>query len=133
MRCLSGHNSEANLERHLLYCNDHDVAKVVMPKPGSMLRFINFQKKMKCPYIIYTDCESIIKPLESPALHGQHTTRETEHVPCSVGYVVIRSDGVMTNQLFYRGGGGGMPWKSSYITWRRRKSVPRRTWNSQQL
>ena len=51
MRCLSGHNSEANLERHLLYCNDHDVAKIVMPKPGSTLRFINFQKKMKCPSI----------------------------------------------------------------------------------
>ena len=103
MRCLSGHNSEANLERHLLYCNDHDVAKIVMPTPGSTLRFINFQKKMKCPYIIYADCESIIKPLESPALHGQHTTRETEHIPCSVGYVVIQSDGVMTNKFFYRG------------------------------
>ena len=58
---------------------------------------------MKCPYIIYADCESIIKPLESPALHGQHTTRETEHIPCSVGYVVIQSDGVMTNKFFYRG------------------------------
>ena len=58
--------------------------------------------------IIYADCESVIRPLEEPQHLGRHTTRLSEHLACSVGYVVIRSDGVETSRFFYRGKPSGM-------------------------
>ena len=51
MRCLTPHNTQENLEKHLTYCNDHEAARAVLPEPGSKLKFTNIHKRMKVPYI----------------------------------------------------------------------------------
>ena len=53
--------------------------------------------------MIYADCESIIVPLDQPQQLGQHTLRQCQHRVCSVAYVVVRSDGTLTNSFLHRG------------------------------
>ena len=113
LRCLSSHNTEEALERHRLYCNDTKPVHAIMPeldeneKPPT-LQFVNEHKRMKCPYIIYADTESIIEPY-GPQTVGGNTTRSTKHTACSFGYVVVRSDGEMTSSHFYRGEEQSLP------------------------
>ena len=56
---------------------------------------------MKCPYVIYADTESIIEPTTTPTTNS--TTQSSEHVPCSFFYIVVRSDGEVTNMSLYCG------------------------------
>ena len=103
MRCLSGHGSEDILARHMVYCKDHKIVRAVLPKEGEKLRFSNHHKQLKCPYIIYADCEALIEPLEQPIQAGNNTIRDSRHHVCSVAYVVIRSDGTNVRSQLHRG------------------------------
>ena len=42
LRCLTGHNTSTALQKHMLYCNDHDAAAAVMPKAGEHVMFTNY-------------------------------------------------------------------------------------------
>lgn len=99
-RCLSGHNTEAALQSHLQYCESIEPAVVVMPE-DSVLKFQGHHKMLKCPYVIYADFESLIKPLEGDKRGS--TTRDSQHEACSFCYVVVRADGQMTSSDLYRG------------------------------
>ena len=55
---------------------------------------------MKAPFLIYADSEAIVTPHEND---GGNTTRDTKHMPCSMGFVVVRSDGKKTKEWFFRG------------------------------
>ena len=65
-------------------------------------KFGHFHNKMKAPYIIYADTESIIKPTANPNT-DTNTIQTSEHVPCSFAYVIIRSDGHIRSEQLYRG------------------------------
>ena len=101
MRCLSGHRTPETLRNHQRYCTNVKPAAVKLPEPGETLRFKDVQRRMKMPYVIYADTESLIVP--SSEQHGKHTVRNAEHVPCGVAYVVVRSDGTVTNRYLCRG------------------------------
>ena len=102
VRCLCSFNTEASLSKHVPECKrvaSGEPARVVMPN-DSALKFVNHAKMLKAPYIIYADTEALVTPL---AHDGGNTTRDARHVPCSIGFVVIRSDGKKTKECFYRG------------------------------
>ena len=102
VRCLCSFNTEASLAKHTPECKriaDGEPARVVMPDDPT-LTFGNHAKMMKAPYIIYADTEALVTPVEND---GGTTTRDARHVPCSVGFVVVRSDGKKTREFFYRG------------------------------
>ena len=102
VRCLCSFNTEASLSKHVPECKrvaSGEPARVVMPN-DSTLKFVNHAKMLKAPYIIYADTEALVTPL---AHDGGNTTRDARHVPCSIGFVVIRSDGKKTKECFYRG------------------------------
>ena len=102
VRCLCSFNTEASLTKHTPECKriaDGEPARVVMPD-DPILTFGNHAKMMKAPYIIYADTEALVTPVEND---GGTTTRDSKHVPCSVGFVVVRSDGKKTREFFYRG------------------------------
>ena len=103
LRCLCSFNTEASLAKHTLDCKrvaDGEPARVTMPE-DPMLKFMNVSRRMKIPYIIYADSEAIISPIEHDG--GQKTTRESKHILCSIGFIVVRSDGKKTREFFYRG------------------------------
>ncbi|XP_065178129.1 uncharacterized protein LOC135808825 [Sycon ciliatum] len=107
-RCLQPHNTEKSLSNHQEYCDNVTglSAHMVLPEPDEdgnqpTLKFINHHKMLQCPYVIYADTEALIKKIDG--VKSQQTSRDSQHVPCGFGYVVVRSDGVMTSQCFYRG------------------------------
>ncbi|XP_065198485.1 uncharacterized protein LOC135830026 isoform X1 [Sycon ciliatum] len=53
--------------------------------------------------VIYADCEAFIEPLSADNKIGHSTFQKNKHVACSCSYIVVRSDGVVTNRFFYRG------------------------------
>ena len=79
---------------------------MVLPEPDDdgnqpTLKFINHHNMLQCPCVIYADTEALIKKIDG--VKSQQTNRDSQHVPCGFGYVVVRSDGVMTSQCFYPG------------------------------
>eukprot|EP00117_Sycon_ciliatum_P031401 scpid62195/ scgid0665/ len=102
-RCLSLHLSQDKLDRHLLYCKEHAMARVEMGKPDAQISFSNFHKRLPAPYVIYADCEALISSMDEPTKIGNATEQKNEHLACSVCYIVVRSDGHVTNCYDYRG------------------------------
>ena len=113
LRCITPHSSERTLQDHLLYCKGVDAAPchAVFPQASEdgsppTIQFKNIQHLMKAPYVIYADTESIIKPADNPGPNtGSNTVQTSEHIPCSYFYIVVRSDGEVTNMSTYCGGG----------------------------
>ena len=109
-RCISPHCSERTLSDHLIYCRGVDAppCHAVFPEVNleSMYlpetKFRHFQNMIKAPYVVYADTESIIRPMTTPTTNS-NTTQTSEHVPCSYFYIVVRSDGEVTNMSTYCG------------------------------
>ena len=109
-RCISPHCSERTLSDHLIYCRGVDAppCHAVFPEVNleSMYlpetKFGHFKNMIKAPYVVYADTESIIRPTTTPTTNS-NTTQTSEHVPCSYFYIVVRSDGEVTNMSTYCG------------------------------
>ena len=109
-RCISPHCSERTLSDHLIYCRGvdappcHAVFPEVNQETGYIHRtkFRHFENKMKAPYVVYADTESIIEPTASSNT-DTNTVQTSEHVPCSFAYVITRSDGLVHSEQLYRG------------------------------
>ena len=84
-RCLNGFTSKDALSNHNEYCSKHDVQKIVMPDPGTMLKFKNYYRSMRVPFVIYADFESFIKPIDTcqPNPSGSYTDQYQKHIPSS--------------------------------------------------
>ena len=109
-RCISPHCSERTLSDHLIYCRGVDAppCHAVFPEDNQetgyipQTKFRHFQNMIKAPYVVYADTESIIRPTTTPTTNS-NTTQTSEHVPCSYFYIVVRSDGEVTNMSTYCG------------------------------
>ena len=84
-RCLNGFTREEALIKHKEYCNQEDAVRVVLPEPGTMLDFKNYNRSMKVPFVIYADFESCIKPLDTcqPSTNKSFTRKIQKHIPIS--------------------------------------------------
>ena len=107
-RCLHGYTREDLLEEHKPECrgNGERAIRIEMPKPEkSIVKFENWHRQMKAPFVIYADFESIIKKIEGPAFDPtQSNTQRTQiHEACGFCYIVVRSDGVVGEPIIYRG------------------------------
>lgn len=58
--------------------------EIVLPDPATndqcFVKFKNFRHKTTVPFVIYSDFESVLKPIQDD------DRRETKHEPLSVGY-----------------------------------------------
>ena len=66
------------------------------------IKFELYKNKMKAPYVVYADTESIIKPTASSTT-DTNTVQTSTHIPCSFAYVIVRSDGKVISERLYRG------------------------------
>ena len=64
--CLQGFTRELSREQHQAYCEDNESIRVEMPRVGSTVEFCNGQSQFKVPFIMYTDFETILEPIQSP-------------------------------------------------------------------
>ena len=104
--CLQPKVSEQHLLDHVDECKVNAAQKVVLPdEDNKILRFENYHKQLKVPFVIYADFEAITTKIEGPELDPEHsgTLKTQEHEPCGFSYIVVRSDGQTKAPVLYRG------------------------------
>uniref|UniRef100_UPI0035900121 uncharacterized protein n=1 Tax=Myxine glutinosa TaxID=7769 RepID=UPI0035900121 len=77
-----------------------------MPKEGSNITFKDEKKKIKHPFVIYADFESILEKIDtaSPDPKDSYTNKYQKHTPCGFCYYIKSSVGDKYNKLEeYRG------------------------------
>ena len=90
MRCLNAFWTHKSLNKHLEYCGKHEAVKIEMPKKDEILKFKDYYKGERVPFIIYADMESLIKPIQScePNPRCSYTKKYQKHEPISYSYYI---------------------------------------------
>ena len=93
LNCFNGFNTPDSLNKHKEYCYNNECVKIVMPPPGTYLRFKNFPHSEKAPFAIYADFESLIKPMDNcnPDPNKSYTKKHQKHEPISFSYYILCS------------------------------------------
>ena len=65
LRCLNPFWCQESLNKHQEYCNNYEAVKIQMPKKGTVLKFKNYHRSEKVPFVFYADFECFIKPIQS--------------------------------------------------------------------
>ena len=83
LNCLQGFHSETSRDKHFEYCKDNEAVRIEMPTEGSFVEFHDGQNQFKVPFTMYTDFESILKPIEglSPNPEESYNKEINQHIP----------------------------------------------------
>ena len=81
--CLQGFMQEQVRDQHRVYCEDNETVRVEMPRKGSTVEFYDGQNQFKVPFIMHTDFESILEPIQGPNPDPKesYTSEVTKHSP----------------------------------------------------
>ena len=90
LNCFNGFNTPETLNKHKEYCYNNECVKIVMPPPGTYLRFKNFLHSEKAPFTIYADFESKIIEMDNcdPDPNKSYTKKYQKHEPVSFCYYI---------------------------------------------
>ena len=90
LNCFNGFKAPDSLNKHKEYCYNNECVKIVMPPPGTYLKFKNFRYSEKAPFAIYADFESLIKNMDScdPDPNKSYTKKYQKHEPISFCYYI---------------------------------------------
>ena len=90
LNCFSGYSDIKALNKHKEYCYNNECVKILMPPPGTYLRFKNFLHSEKAPFAIYADFESLIKSMDNcdPNPNKSYTKKYQKHEPISFSYYI---------------------------------------------
>ena len=90
MRCLNPFWCEQSLNKHREYCGKHEAVKINMPEEGTMLKFKNYYRREKVPFVIYADFESCIKSIHTCDQNPEssYTKQYQKHEPISFYYYI---------------------------------------------
>ena len=90
LRCMNSFWCEEALSKHQEYCGEHEAVKIELPKKGSVLKFKNFHRSEKVPFIVYADFESYIRPIQScdPNPESSYSKKYQKHEPSSFCYYI---------------------------------------------
>ena len=89
-RCLNSFWCQEALNKHEEYCKKYQSVKIEMPEKGTILKFKNYHRSEKVPFIVFADFESYIKPLHScePNPQSSYTKQYQKHEPSSFCYYI---------------------------------------------
>ena len=90
LNCLNPFPSEKSLNKHGEYCKEHKAVKIKLSEKGTMLKFKNYHRREKVPFIVYTDFECFIKPIQScdPDDKESYTKQYQKYEPSSFCYYI---------------------------------------------
>ena len=110
--CLHGFCKETAFHEHQSNCSTHGAQRVELPVVGKndVLKFNDYEKTLKVPFVIYADFETINRKLytcmPNPKLSA--TTPTTKLDVCGFGYKVVCEDNRYTKPIVvYRGEDAG--------------------------
>ena len=89
-RCLNPFSSQKALDTHEEYCGKYEAVKINMPEKGTMLKFKNYHRGERVPFVIYADFESCIKSIHTCDLNPEssYTKQYQKHEPISFYYYI---------------------------------------------
>lgn len=106
-RCLQYFGTTTLLERHEVDCAMVDAVKIELPgEDDKWLKFKNFSKKIRHPFVIYADTESLTIPIFScqPDPTSSYTNPYQKHETCAIAFqVVCEYDNSLSYYQSYRG------------------------------
>ena len=88
-------SSEEILKIHIKDCfKINGKQRIIMPKKGEFVKFKNYERKIKSPFMIYADFESILVPEnnEKQIAEKSYTNKFQKHIACSYGYKLVCAD-----------------------------------------
>lgn len=86
-RCLNHFTCLEKLNSHQIICFDQNDCQIEMPALGeNIIKFTNYSKQMRVPFIIYADVESILKKPEDNFCKSDSTVAYQQHEVYSIGY-----------------------------------------------
>ena len=62
--CLQSFTQELSRDEHKVYCIDNKTVRVEMPQKGLTVEFCDGQNQVKVPFMMYTDFEAILEPIQ---------------------------------------------------------------------
>ena len=88
--CLNIFNFEDSLEKHIRYCYSKKPVTIEMLKVGSILKFKNFFRKTRVPFVVYADIECFTKKLDTtqPNPKQSYTKQYQKHTPSGFCYYI---------------------------------------------
>ena len=92
LRCLNSLYTAESLEKHEMYCSNHDAVKVELPnKENNTLSFRSYSKSMKVPFVIYADFEVFTQKLDDDKprdYNSSYTAQYEKHSPSGFCYYI---------------------------------------------
>ncbi|KAJ8677568.1 hypothetical protein QAD02_013355 [Eretmocerus hayati] len=63
--CLNYFPNESRLRDHEQLCDQTSECRMIVPKPGNdSIEFKNYNNRERVPFVIYLDCEALLKPVQ---------------------------------------------------------------------
>ena len=87
--CLQAFNTEEILKCHIKDClKINSKQRTLMTKNGEYVKFKKYERKIKSPFIIHADFESILVPKNNQKqnLKESYTNKYQKHIAYSYGY-----------------------------------------------
>lgn len=87
-RCLIYFFSNVKLNEHKINCEKQNDCKIEMPsEENKFLSFVNHKNELKIPFIVYADCETLLKEPEKEVYNTNcSTVAHQQHEAHSIGY-----------------------------------------------
>ena len=82
--CLCAYTKPSALERHMERCLHLKTQRVLLPPPGTLMRFDNHKKQLLCPLVGFCDFEASMRHPDDPQLEADMcalSDSELEHRP----------------------------------------------------
>ena len=93
-------------DEHLIYCRNNEAVRIEMPKRNPIVLYSDGQYQFKVPFMMYTDFESIPKPIQGASNNPNASSTRAVNVHTPSGWCVYSkcSYGKVANPLTqYRG------------------------------
>lgn len=84
-RCLNHFTSPERLITHRVYCIEQNEYQIEVPEMNE-LKFTHYNNKMKVPFVIYADLESLLKAPEVEFCRTETTKAYQQHETYAIGY-----------------------------------------------
>ena len=107
LNCLHSFRTKNKLKSHEKVCENKDFCGIVtLSEKDNILKFNQYMKSDKMPYITYADIESLIKKIDRCANNPENysTTKIVEYIPCGYSMSTVwASDNIENNYTLCRG------------------------------
>ena len=84
------------MNKHLEYCGEYEAVKIELPKKGTLLKFINYHRGERVPFVIYVDTGSLTEQIQScdPDPEKSYTKKYQKHKIISFYFIKCFDDSV---------------------------------------